>query len=191
MPDEPGIDADQPAVNAVKGSMVTPDPAQPAVAQPIKVLLHDNGEDVETLWAVPVGGPPHRLLVRLDNVPFLHAKPTYGDVIEVRSADEQPGWLSWNAAGRTYTEICDALVEDGGRYAVIVDYTCDDMTVFGTLTAWAKREADLECEGNEGPTPQRPGRLYIAARYAVGTDAILQFLSGNSLGFRFELVHPR
>ena len=168
-----------------------PDPAETAVAQPIKVLLHDNGEDVETPWALPVGGAPHRLLVRLDNVPFLDAKPTYGDVSEVRRAEEQPGWLSWNAAGRSYDEVCDALVENGGRYAVILDYTCDDIDQFGALTAWAKREADLECEGDQGPSPTRPGRLYIAARYAVDTDTILRFLGGNTLGFRFELVHPR
>jgi hypothetical protein len=164
---------------------------EPHGSEPIKILLHDNGADVETPWALPVSSPPDRILVRLDNVPFLHAKPTYGDVIEVRQAADQPGLLSWNAAGRSYDEICAALVEDGGRYAVIVDYRCDDVSRFGAMTAWAKREGDLECEGSSGPRDGVPGRLYIAARYAIGTDAIMRFLGGNSLGFRFELVHPR
>lgn len=168
-----------------------PDVPEPGASEPIKILLHDNGEDVETPWALRVPAPPGRILVRLDNIPFLHAKPTYGDVIEVLQAEDQPGRLSWNAAGRSYDEICASLVEDGGRYAVIVDYTCDDVSRFATMTSWAKREGDLECEGSKGPRNDRPGRLYIAARYVVATDAVMRFLAGNSLGFRFELVHPR
>lgn len=63
----------------------------------IKVLLHDNGEDVETPWAEDLGGHPanpRTRLARLANVPFLHAKPTYEDVIVVEN-DNAYGW-SWN-----------------------------------------------------------------------------------------------
>ena len=53
----------------------------------VKVRLHNQGEDVETLWAEGLGpageGLPARR-VRLGNVPFLHAKPTYEDVIDVQ-----------------------------------------------------------------------------------------------------------
>lgn len=165
-----------------------PDPSSP---DRVKILLHNDGEDVETPWATPVPSPQGRVLVRLDNIPFLHAKPTYGDVIEVRRTEDQPDRLSWNAAGRSYDEICAALIEDGGRFAVIVDYACDDASQFAAMAAWAKREGDLECEGLRGPRDGRPGRLYIAARYASGTDLIMRFLAGNPCGFRFELIHPR
>lgn len=163
----------------------------PGSLEPFKILLHNNGEDVETPWAIPVPDPHGRVLVRLDNIPFLHAKPTCGDVIEVRQTADQPDFLSWNAAGRSYDAICGALVEDGGRYALIVDYTCPDAGRFAAMTSWAKDEGDLECEGSSGPRGGQPGRLYVAARYASCTDLIMRFLAGNPFGFAFELIHPR
>lgn len=42
----------------------------------VKVRLHEQGEDVETVWAEDLGaseGSPGSRLVRLGNVPFLHA----------------------------------------------------------------------------------------------------------------------
>ena len=49
----------------------------------IKVCLTNRGEDQETPWAHDLGpapGPKGSRKVRLVNVPFLHAKPTWGDV---------------------------------------------------------------------------------------------------------------
>lgn len=158
---------------------------------PVKVRLHDGGQNSETVWALPVESPPGRRFVRLDNIPFLHAKPTYGDVVEVVDDPAQPGFPSWDAAGRSYGELCAGLVEDGGRYAVIVDYTCDDPDRFAALSAWAQRAGDLECEGSRGPRDGRPGRMYLAAPHALEPAAILALLAKNPLGFRFVLVHPR
>ena len=58
----------------------------PDRAKLIKVRLHANGEDAETPWAEdcgPAPGPVGAHYARLGNVPFLHAKPTYGDVVVV------------------------------------------------------------------------------------------------------------
>ena len=69
----------------------------------VKIRLHNQGEDVETAWAEDLGlasrGKVTRR-VRLGNVPFLHAKPTYGDVIEVQP-DEKDGMLDWDRAGQS------------------------------------------------------------------------------------------
>ncbi|MDO9280546.1 MAG: hypothetical protein Q7U06_01460 [Pseudomonadota bacterium] len=159
-------------------------------AEPIRILLHDNGEDVETMWAVPVESPPGRTFVRLDNVPFLHARPTYGDTLEVAEDEAQPGWLSWNRAGCPFEEIPERLVVDGGRYAVIVDYTCDDLARFAALTRWARESADLHGEGAYSPDDSRPGRLYLAVPYATAPDAVMAILGANPHGFSFVLVHP-
>ena len=47
----------------------------------VKVFLHDGGEEVESAWCQPAGTAGKAALFRLVNIPFLHAKPTYGDVI--------------------------------------------------------------------------------------------------------------
>ncbi|MDP2304768.1 MAG: hypothetical protein Q8P18_01915 [Pseudomonadota bacterium] len=65
--------------------------------EPTRILLHDNGEDVETLWGIPVESPPGRTFVRLDNVPFLHAKPTFDEVVEVAEDEAHPGFLACTA----------------------------------------------------------------------------------------------
>lgn len=159
--------------------------------EPMKILLHDRGLDVETPWALPVPSPPDRRFVRLDNVPFLHAKPTFGDVVEVRRTEDQPGFWSWDAAGRSYDEICAGLVADGGRYALILDYECDRPDAFGALSAWARGEADLVCEGCSAPRDGKPGRLYVAAPYAVSVADVVDAFARNPHGFTFALVHPR
>jgi hypothetical protein len=156
----------------------------------IKIVLHNDGEDVETVWAVRVDQGADRTLVRLDNVPFMHAKPTYGDVIEVAPDEQQGGRLSWNSHGLEYDEIVKRIFADGGRYAVITEYRCPDETRFGELTDWVRREGDLESEGCFGPREERPGRLYFAAPDATEPAAVMALLARNPFGFVFTLVHP-
>jgi len=73
----------------------------------IKVCLVNEGDDVETPWAIDLGpadsGPDGSRRVRLINVPFMHAKPTWGDVVIVTPVEG--GRLTWNGGGVPYSEI--------------------------------------------------------------------------------------
>jgi hypothetical protein len=157
----------------------------------VKVVLHDQGSDVETPWGKVVGSDGERTLVQLDNVPFLHAKPTYGDVLALLPDDNYGGKLTWDRNGMPFNEIAGSLHRDGGRFAVIVDYFADDAGRFGELTAWLEKDHDFACEGLMGPEDERPGRLYLAVPYASGAARVMAILDGNRCGFRFVLFHPR
>ena len=82
----------------------------------VKVCLHSRGEDVETPWAEDLGeapGRPGARLVRVGNVPFFHAKPTYGDVLVVEY-DPTYNKLTWDSGGLPYERILERIAEDGG-----------------------------------------------------------------------------
>jgi hypothetical protein len=64
----------------------------------VKVCLHSRGKDVETPWAEDLGELPGRRgvhRVRLGNVPFFHAKPTYGDVLVVARGPANQDAHTW------------------------------------------------------------------------------------------------
>src|SRR6266542_1789314 len=89
----------------------------------IKVCLTNQGEDTETPWAEDLGpapGPAGARKVRLINVPFMHAKPTWGDTIVVTPTED--GYPTWDRAGMPWPQIGTRLADDGGRWAMIVDY---------------------------------------------------------------------
>src|SRR6476469_1778392 len=103
--------------------------------QLVKVVLHNRGADIETPWAEDLGpadGGGRR--VRLDNVPFLHAKPTFGDVIVAREDARYDGQLAWDRDGVPWPRIGERIELDGGRYAMIVDYLADEIDRFGELS---------------------------------------------------------
>src|SRR5512135_3100314 len=90
----------------------------------IKVCLTNRGEDSETPWAHDLGpatGKKGSRRVRLVNVPFLHAKPTWGDVIVVSPVED--GLPTWDRDGAAWKDIGKRIAEDGGRWAMILDYT--------------------------------------------------------------------
>lgn len=168
----------------------------------IKVLLVNDGDDVETPWAVDLGpaenAPPGSRRVRLINVPFLHAKPTWGDVIVVSPIEGQQ--LTWDGDGVAYSEIDTRIEEDGGRYAVIIGY----MPHAGTSTNDAFKaicgvferrggdlsEADAVCEGATLPNQERPGRVYLAAKYDLSPETVMQRLRAANLPCDLTLFHP-
>jgi hypothetical protein len=162
----------------------------------VKVCLHSQGEDVETPWAEDLGeapGRPSTRLVRLGNVPFLHAKPTYGDVLLVEP-DATYNKLSWDAAGVPYERIGERIVEDGGRYAVIIDYklvpsTADPQRAFKLLDK-AGEEANIAVEGCLAPKDSRPGRAYLAVPYEMQPNVVMAHLSAQDLPMSLTLVHP-
>ena len=160
----------------------------------LKVLLQNEGEDAETPWAEdlgPVKGKKGARRVRLVNVPFLHAKPTYGDVIVVEPDDE--GMLVWDAGGVPWKKIGTRIEEDGGRYAAIVDYLpgkgLDAHPVFGALRATAAK-LKIITEGCFGPRDKEPGRVYFAVPEKVTPAAMMKQLKTAKTKVKLTLVHP-
>ena len=163
----------------------------------IKVRLHNAGEDSETPWAEHVGElEDGRVLVRLRNIPFFHAKPTLGDVIS--ATPDESGNLVWDRGGHPFEDI-DALIhEDGGRYALVFEYThsvkdAEQLNeAFGALKTWLLDEHEIAIEGCYAPFGDAPGQLYLAAFDTEDRtpDRLSALLEQNDLGFRFKRVHP-
>ena len=162
--------------------------------QLVKIRLHDRGEDPETPWAIdlgPAAGPPGARRVRLDNVPFLHAKPTCDDeIVVVPDAD---GFLEWDRAGVPFEAIASRLAHDSGRWAMILDWTPHAGT--GVQAAWTKfvaacNAADCVPEGSRRPDTDVPGRAYLAVPRNLRVDDVLTRLRSAGLPMDLTLVHP-
>ncbi len=160
----------------------------------IKVCLTNRGEDAETPWAEDLGpadGPHGSRKVRIVNVPFLHAKPTYGDVVVVSPVDE--GLLTWDRDGIAWSEIATRIAEDGGRWAMIVDYVPhDDATGDAAFQALAKvcEAHDLVCEGAWGPDGTQPGRAYLAVDNAITAAGVMAALADAQVPATITQIHP-
>jgi hypothetical protein len=149
----------------------------------VKVVLHDRGDRVESARCQPVGFEEGRALFRVDSVPFLHAKPTYDDVIVARGDDTYAGNWTWNgAAGRIH--------KDGGRYALLVEYHASAEADFQRLTQLLRRDHDIVVEIGYPPQGKKPGRLYLAAPRRMGTSEVLRALGSAGEGFRIDVVRP-
>jgi hypothetical protein len=162
----------------------------------VEVRLHDRGQDAETRWAEdcgPAPGAPGTRYVRLGSIPFLHAKPTYGDVIA--AAPGEDGLLAWDRSGLPHERIREALIEDGGRWAMILDCEPDDPDADPALVVRVLRglgeAADIAVEARSAPRRGQPGRLYLAVPSPLGVGNVLAFLEGRQLPLSFTLVHPR
>jgi hypothetical protein len=156
----------------------------------VKVFLHDRGLDLESAWCEPAGSDGGLALFRLVNVPFLHAKPTFGDVIAARRDGEYANHWTWNRDGVDFARIGERLHEDGGRYALVVDYEMSATADFDVLSRALRSDHDIVPEGCFGPRGRRPGRLYLAAPRDRDPAAVMAALAGAGEGFRFTLVHP-
>jgi hypothetical protein len=139
-----------------------------------------------------VGEHAGRPLARLVNVPFLHARPTWGDV--VACARDAPGFesqLAWDREGLPFARLGERIHADGGRWAMIVDYRCEGPIRMRELSLWLREEHDVVAEPCFGPREDRAGRLYLAVPAAREPGEVLGLLDCSGLGFSFELIHPR
>lgn len=169
----------------------------PDKAKLTKVRLHSQGEDVETPWAEDCGPAPGGAgarYVRLGNVPFLHAKPTYGDLIVAIPDPSTGGYLTWDSGGLPYERLGERIAEDGGRWAVIVDYVLldpagDVRKAFSALDVAGER-ANIAVEGCYEPMEGRPGQAYLAVPAELAVEDVMTMLAGWNLPLSFTLVHP-
>jgi cell division septation protein DedD len=163
-----------------------------AKPKPIKVCLTNAGKDTETPWAEDLGPAPGRKgsrRVRLINVPFMHAKPTWGDVIVVSPVDD--GLPTWDRAGTPWAQIGARIAEDCGRWAMIVDYVPhpDSKDAFNAL-ARACAEHDVVCEGAWDARDGDPGRVYLAVSGALTDDELMTRLRAAELPCELIQIHP-
>lgn len=168
-----------------------------ASAEPklIKVCLTNQGEDTETPWAHDLGPAPGAAAgarkVKLVNVPFMHAKPTWGDTIVVTPVANT--FPTWDRGGVKWNEISSKIVEDGGRWAMILDYRPhDDVAANDAISALA-RVCDVErivCEGAWAPREAEPGRAYLAVPKDTTVNAVMDRLTSAGLPMHLILVHP-
>jgi hypothetical protein len=170
----------------------------------IKICLVNDGEDAETPWAQDLGpadGPPGSRKARIVNVPFLHAKPTWGDVVVVSpDTDDEDALLTWDAKGVAFSKIGTRILEDSGRYAMIVDYKPrkDDPTGDIAFAAIAKacevskklETNDIVCEGAYGPDGKTAGRIYMAVKDALEPADVMAQLDDAEPPATLIQVHP-
>ena len=167
----------------------------------IQICLINDGDDAETVWAQDLGpakGPKGSRKARIVNVPFLHAKPTWGDVVMVSPVAD--GLPTWNAGGTAWSELATRLLEDSGRFAMIVDYTprkgaSDGAAAFSAIAKAceiSKRLADndIVCESEYGPTPDDAGRVYLAVKDALEPADVMTRLSQAKPPCTLTQIHP-
>ncbi len=163
-----------------------------ADAKNIKVCLTNKGEDTESPWAIDLGavGSDGSRKVKLVNVPFMHAKPTWGDTIIVKP-DRNGGPPVWDREGVPWKQIATKIVEDGGRWAMIVDYlpTTSADEAFAAIRQICD-EARIVCEGAWGPRDHDPGRVYLAVQKELNAEQVMGLLIGASLPTELIQIHP-
>ena len=120
---------------------------------------------------------------------FLHEKPTFGDVIPAMRGED--GSWEWDRGGVSAKRVGERLHADGGRYALIVDYTMRTDADFGAMVSALEKKHDIIAEGCFGPRGEEPGRLYLAAPRALDPAAVMEAVTRIGRGFRFVLAHPR
>jgi hypothetical protein len=155
----------------------------------IKVCLTNQGEDSETPWAYDLGAVPGGRKVRLANVPFMHAKPTWGDTIVVAATED--GFPTWDRDGVPWSKVGTRILEDGGFWAMIVDYAPHpgEGDAWGALVR-ACADHSVICEGAWGPADGTPGRVYLAVPEATSDADVMSALREAELPCDLIQIHP-
>jgi len=158
----------------------------------IKVRLHDRNDDSESVWAHDLGpakGKRGARRVQIANICFMHAKPTLRDIIVVEPDPEDADYiLQWDQRGVPWSKIGTRIDQDGGRYAMIVDYTYKRDNWRGLVAAISRPGLDIE--GAWGPKDGRPGRAYLAVDKATKAAQVMQWLAETDVGYTFTQIHP-
>lgn len=150
----------------------------------LQILLHNDGEDAETVWTEVISeqGDGSKL-VRLLNIPIVHAVPTYGDTFQVTpNADDD--WLERNMSGVTGLNTAEYIHEPGGFQTMVVSYVCDDPTQLKSVCKWINQEHGFM------PQPSLPGKLHLAVPSDSRPADVMSILAQNTYGYRFKLEWP-
>ena len=156
----------------------------------VKLFLHENYDDVESVWGTTCGRARGGTLVRIDNIPYVHSKPTFGDVVVAKRDRELDVPYAWNVGqnGKSISEkkIIARLHEDAGRYAGIVEYAAKKKGAsFARLTKWLRKEHDVVSEG------AWEGTLYLAIPKKLRMKDLMRATRARFAdAFRFKQVHP-
>lgn len=159
----------------------------------LKIRLHNQGEDPETVWAEDRGAAilhPVARYVRIVNIPVLHPKPTYGDVVEVHpNAD---GMFEWDRCGVDFGRIGTRILEDGGRWVAVIDYRPSgrNASLRSALEALdaASASKDIVIEGMFAR--KNRGCAYLAVPGAMTRADLVAWLHSQRAKVRFELLQP-
>ncbi|HEY4175696.1 MAG TPA: hypothetical protein VGM90_02630 [Kofleriaceae bacterium] len=160
----------------------------------IKVCLTNKGDDTETPWAHELGAaanaPPGSLKVKLVNVPFMHAKPTWGDTIIVTPT--KGTFPTWDRDGVPWKQINSKILDDGGRWAMIIDYKPQQGSTDEAFAALGKAcdSHKIVCEGAWAPRDSDPGRAYLAVQKELTADAVMAKLEEANLPVIITQIHP-
>ena len=161
----------------------------------IKVRLHDRNEDSESVWAKdlgPVKGKRGARRVRITNICYLHAKPTLHDVIVVEPDPEDDDYmLQWDRRGVSEKRLGTRIAEDGGRFAMIVDYQYGARGDRWRALVKAVTRRGLDIEGMYGPRDGEPGRAYLAVDRALTPARVMDILRASDAGYTFAQIHPK
>lgn len=165
----------------------------PDRAKLLKIRLHNQGEDPETVWAEDLGAAllhPNARYVRIGNIPLLHAKPTYGDVVEVLRHGN--GMLEWDRDGVDFREIGTRILEDSGRWLAVIDYwpARPNSDLQSTLEALdvAGAARDIAIEGAIARTHR--GCAFMAVPSSMNLADLVAWLGSQGECLGFELLHP-
>lgn len=131
-----------------------------------------------------------RPLYRLVSVPFLHSKPTWGDVIVAEPDREQQFPRAWDRGGIPFHRIAERIYADGGRYAAILDYDEGRAAQFQEIASWLEEALDVVAEGCFEPRNGGPGRLYMAVPDALAAAALFGRLQRRFGEGGWLWVHP-
>ncbi|CAN5901673.1 hypothetical protein BH11MYX2_BH11MYX2_26730 [soil metagenome] len=160
----------------------------------IKVCLTNKGDDTETPWAHELGAaanaPPGSLKVKLVNVPFMHAKPTWGDTIIVSPVKDT--FPTWDRDGVPWKQINSKILDDGGRWAMIIDYKPRTGTTDEAFAALGRAcdSHKIVCEGAWAARDSEPGRAYLAVQKELTADHVMSLLDDAKLPVLITQIHP-
>ena len=123
---------------------------------------------------------------------FLHAKPTYGDVIVV--APDSDGMLAWDAGGVEFEDIGARIEQDEGRWVAIIDYgprppRKDLQAAFREFDI-AAENIDIAVEGAFVRAGGHTARAYLAVPRRMTLQDVLDWLRSEPVPLEFTLVHP-
>jgi hypothetical protein len=109
--------------------------------------------------------------------------------------DDKFGRLAWDSQGVPFSEIGTRIHEDGGRWAMIVDYrlrrdTTDELQAAFRQLDLAGEAADIMVEGAFVRQDRQGGRAYLAVPTHLDVPTVLRILDDAQLPLELTLVHP-